>query len=83
MGLMSRNEVETTFRLAREIHEEGKPLPTEIADINQRIREATRRAQLFTEKLHAIDYGMVNEIVRLMHERDGLVEGWVQSESPA
>ena len=79
---MSRQEVDGLLRLSGEYHRGERGLPHDILAKKEEIVAATRNAHLFMVRTGGvIDYGMVDEVVHLKRELDGMYGGWVQDET--
>jgi hypothetical protein len=80
-GFMTTKGALTLLRMSGEYHAGKRSLPPEISALKQRIKSATRNAELFTARLRVVDEGMINDIVRMKLELDGLYARWGESEA--
>lgn len=57
--------------------------PPKIVAKRRQIDAATRNAVLFMQRLRVVDEGMINDIVRMKLELDGLYTEWLVDEGVA
>lgn len=82
-GIMRREAALTLLRLASEHHQgEGGQLPPEIMAKKKEIEAAIRNAELFLVRLRVVDQSMVDDVVRMKVELDGLYAAWATRETP-
>jgi hypothetical protein len=80
--IMSRDAAMKLLELAGAVHAGNQTLPPEIEEKKAEVRRARKNAVLFLARTGAIDHGMINLAVRLMHELDRLYAEWAESETP-
>jgi hypothetical protein len=75
-GFMRPDDALNLMKLGRE-HRQGKrSLPPKIVAKKKEIADATKNAELFMATLRQIDYGMIDHVVGLKRELDGLYAAW-------
>lgn len=79
-GFMTTEGALALLRMSGEYHSGRRTLPPNITALKRRIAQATRNAELFTARLRVVDEGMINDIVRMKLELDGLYARWGESE---
>ncbi len=76
MRLATRREAKAMIELGKQYTKEG--LPPHIVAHKKLIDEKIRNAELFMARTGAVDYGMINEIVRMKLHLDGLYMDAIQ-----
>jgi hypothetical protein len=83
MHAMTPKEAGTLLSLAGDFHAGRIQLPPEIMEIDRKIAVAKHKAFTFFVRLGAVDMSLMNDVVRLMHEKDSLYAEWACSETPS
>jgi hypothetical protein len=78
---MTPAEMRAALSLARDFHAGRIDLPPEIKETYRKIKEARRNAERFLLHFRVVDKSLVNEVVRLMLEKDRLYAEWAASEA--
>jgi hypothetical protein len=76
MRFATRAEARAMIELGKQYTKEG--LPPHIVAHKRAIELKIRNAELFMARTGAIDYGMINEIVRMKLQLDGLYMDAIQ-----
>jgi len=80
---LDRSTALELLKLARRHHAGKEDLPPEIAAKRKQIDDAVRNAELFIAKLRVVDQAMIDDIVAMKVELDGLYAGWAERSSAA
>lgn len=75
-GFMTREGALALMKLAERYHRREISLPPEIVAKKKEIEAAIQNAELFMVRFRIVDESMVNDVVRMKMELDGLYALW-------
>ncbi len=80
-GMLDRDAAVELLETILAAYEDAPALPDDIDELRRRIERFIKNAELFIARLRVVDQGMIDDIMGLKLELDGLYAGWVEKKS--